>query len=52
MSEELIEAVKKFEVLYNYKHIDYKDLNVRNAAWEEISSIVKMPGKFNSNIII
>lgn len=46
-TEEFIETVKKFEVLYDLKRLDYKDAVARNAAWQEISKIVNVPGKVN-----
>lgn len=41
----LIELVRQFSVLYNPKHIEYKNQRVKQNAWESIASILNVPGK-------
>ncbi|XP_023018562.2 uncharacterized protein [Leptinotarsa decemlineata] len=43
MSEELIELVRKYEVLYNPKCKEYKDHLIRTTAWEEIAQKLNEP---------
>lgn len=45
MSDELIELVRQYKVLYDTKAKDYKDQGVRNAVWEEIATTLNKAGK-------
>lgn len=45
-TEELIRLVKKYPVLYNPEHGDYKDPIVRDGAWEKIAVETTEDGKF------
>ncbi|XP_074026074.1 uncharacterized protein isoform X2 [Leptinotarsa decemlineata] len=50
MSDELIELVRKYEVLYSPKCKEYKDHLIRTAAWEEIAQKLNEPvGKCKDN---
>lgn len=43
--EALIELVAKNAPIYNPQNKDYKDLNIRDAIWKEISETVGRSGK-------
>jgi len=45
--EVLIECVAKNHSVYNPQNKDYKDLNIRDAIWKDISEIVGRSGKLN-----
>ncbi|XP_050421614.1 transcription factor Adf-1-like [Adelges cooleyi] len=44
MYELLIEKVRQHEVLYNVGSVNYRDQQIRQAAWEEIGKELKLPG--------
>jgi len=43
----LVECVAKHPPIYNPENRDYKDLNIRDAIWKEISGNVGRSGKQN-----
>lgn len=45
MSDELIELVRQYKVLYDTKCNEYKDHGIRNSAWEEIATTLNKSGK-------
>lgn len=45
MQELLIEKVRHCEFLYNVHLEQYRDQNVRHAAWEEIGKELKLTGR-------
>lgn len=45
--EILVECVAKHPPIYNPENRDYKDLNIRDAIWRDISSNVGRSGKQN-----
>lgn len=42
----LIENVRKHEFLYNNGSSNYRDQNIRQAAWEEIGRELQIPGNY------
>lgn len=44
--DDLIEIVRQYNVIYNTKHKQYKDIAIRTAIWEEIGQKLKQPGKY------
>ena len=42
---QLIELVREHSGLYNPKHPEYKDLNIRENVWMEIAALLKQPGE-------
>ncbi len=44
METELIKLVSENECLFNMRSKYYRDQNVRNSAWENISQKLNMPG--------
>lgn len=41
----LIDLVREHGVLYNHNLLQYKDLSIRQAAWEEIGQELGVPGE-------
>ena len=41
----LIEFVRKHSCLYDAKSVSYKDTNIRENVWTEISNAMKQPGE-------
>lgn len=44
--ELLIELVKAHPHLYDKKHPSFKDINLKNSSWAEISAATNLPGIF------
>lgn len=44
--ENLIENVRAHTLLYDMFSEDYRDLNRKKEAWEEIGDALKIPGKY------
>lgn len=43
--EILISEIRKYQALYDLEHADYKDCNMKERIWTEISKIVGKSGK-------
>lgn len=44
-TEELIETVKKYPILYDLNHPDYKNIRKKDKVWMEIGLELKEAGK-------
>jgi hypothetical protein len=50
--ESLVRAVEKRESLYNMRHKDYKNNNLRLKLWHDIATEVNCEGKYDFDLNI